>query len=104
MFDRGGDVYRDLEFELQMGIDVRRVLSGLPPSLQKLAFLLSEFSVLDVCAQTGKSRSGVYQMIRQMRAAFVQAGFRPRFPKESATGGRLRSRFKATFEKAEARP
>ena len=73
----------EIEPAVQMRIDVGRVLSGLPYQLQRLARLLSELSVLDVCAKTGKSRSRVYKMIRQLRDAFTQAGFRPRCPWKS---------------------
>jgi RNA polymerase sigma-70 factor (ECF subfamily) len=73
----------DVEARLQMSIDVQRVLNGLPPQLQKLALLLSELPVLEACAQTGKSRSRVYQMTRQLRDAFVRAGFRPRCSRKS---------------------
>jgi len=69
--------FQDIEPALQMSIDVARVLDGLPPPLQRLAGLLSELTVLEVSAKTGKSRSRVYQMIRQLRAAFVANGFGP---------------------------
>jgi hypothetical protein len=71
----------EIEPALQMTIDIERVLSGLPLQLQRLARLLSELSVLEVCAKAGKSRSSVYQMTRQLRDAFTQAGFRPRYPR-----------------------
>jgi len=74
----------EFEAALHMAIDVGRVLDGLPPQLQTLALLLGELPVLEVCAKTGKSRSRVYQMTRQLREAFVRAGFRPRCPRKSA--------------------
>ena len=72
--------WHEIEPALQMRIDIERVLSGLPYQLQRLARMLSELTVLEVCAQTGRSRSRVYQMIRQLRDAFVRAGYRPRRP------------------------
>jgi RNA polymerase sigma-70 factor (ECF subfamily) len=74
----------EIEAGLQMSIDVQRVLNGLPPQLQNLALLLSELPMLEAGAKTGKSRSRVYQMTRQLRDAFVRAGFRPRCPRKSA--------------------
>jgi hypothetical protein len=71
----------EIEPALQLSIDVERVLYGLPYTLQRLARMLRELTILEVCAQTGKSRSWVYQMIRQLREAFVRAGFRPRGPR-----------------------
>jgi len=68
----------EIEAGLQMSIDVQHVLEGLPPQLQNLALLLSELPVLEAGAKTGKSRSRVYQMTRQLRDAFERAGFRPR--------------------------
>ncbi len=76
----------EIEATLQMSIDVDRVLNGLPPHLQALALLLSELPVIEVCARTGKSRSRVYQMTRQLRDAFVRAGFPPRSPRQSGAG------------------
>ena len=76
----------EIEAELQLSIDVERVLQALPSPLQRLGLLLSELPVLEVCARTGKSRSRVYQMTRQLRDAFVRAGFRPRYPRRSAVG------------------
>jgi RNA polymerase sigma-70 factor (ECF subfamily) len=77
---------QEIEAELHLNIDVERVLQTLPSPLQRLALLLSELPVLEVCARTGKSRSRVYQMTRQLRDAFVRAGFRPRYPRRSAVG------------------
>jgi len=77
---RGGHKH-EIEAGLQMSIDVQRVLNGLPPQLQNLALLLSELPMLEAGAKTGKSRSRVYQMTRQLRDAFARAGLRPLCPK-----------------------
>lgn len=79
----GADHEHEIEAGLQMSIDVQRVLNGLPPQLQNLALLLSELPVLEAVAKTGKSRSRVYQMTRQLRDAFERAGFRPRCPRKA---------------------
>jgi RNA polymerase sigma factor (sigma-70 family) len=68
----------EIEPALQISIDVKRVLDGLPDRLHRLARLLSELSVLEACLAIGKSRSTVYQMMRQIRAAFIHAGLEPR--------------------------
>lgn len=62
---------------LDFRIDVRRVLDSLPTKLQSLAVLLGQMPVQDVCRHIGKSRSRVYQMTRQIREAFLRAGFSP---------------------------
>jgi hypothetical protein len=72
----------EIEAGLQMSIDVQRVLNGLPPQLQNLALLLSELPMLEAGAKTGKSRSRVYQMTRQLRDAFARAGLRPLCPRK----------------------
>jgi RNA polymerase sigma-70 factor (ECF subfamily) len=72
----------EIEAGLQMSIDVQRVLNRLPPQLQNLAVLLSEFPMLEAGAKTGKSRSRVYQMTRQLRDAFSRAGLRPLCPRK----------------------
>jgi DNA-directed RNA polymerase specialized sigma24 family protein len=68
---------------LEVSIDARRVLGQLPPDLQYLARLLTEFSVQEVGFAIGKSRSRVYQMVRQLRDAFYRAGFRVVRPRGS---------------------
>jgi hypothetical protein len=62
---------------LHLSLDVRRIIESLPTQLQTLTVLLAQMSVRDVCVKTGKSRSRVYQMTRQVRDAFVRAGLRP---------------------------
>ena len=62
---------------LHLSLDVRQVVESLPAHLQSLAGLLVQMPVQDVCRHTGKSRSRVYQMTRQIREAFVRAGVSP---------------------------
>ena len=75
VLDGGGK--DDVATRLDLSIDVRRVLQTLPVRLQRLACLLAEMPVSEACLVTGKSRSRIYQMIRQLRAAFVEAGLNP---------------------------
>ena len=63
--------------ELNLRLDVHRVVAGLPPRLRRLALLLAQMPVKDVCERMGKSRSRVYQMTLQIREAFVGAGLAP---------------------------
>jgi hypothetical protein len=62
---------------LHLGLDVRRIVESLPTGLQSVALLLGQMPVQDVCRHTGKSRSRVYQMTKQIREAFVLAGVVP---------------------------
>jgi DNA-directed RNA polymerase specialized sigma24 family protein len=62
---------------LNLSLDVRRVVERLPDQLQSLARLCGQMPVKDVCEHTGKSRSRIYQMTRQMREAFLRAGYSP---------------------------
>ena len=64
--------------QLDLQIDVKTVVSKLPLHLQCLAWQLSEMSLAEVCQQTGKSRSRIHQLIRQIRSAFVEAGITPK--------------------------
>jgi RNA polymerase sigma-70 factor (ECF subfamily) len=64
--------------ELNLNLDVRRVVESLPVRLRSLAVLLGQMPVKEVCQATGRSRSGVFQMTRQIREAFVDAGLVPR--------------------------
>ncbi len=60
-----------------LSLDVRRVLSRLPHDLRVLAVLLVQMTISEACIATGKSRSRVYQLIGQLRAAFLDAGLGP---------------------------
>ena len=73
----GDGCRRDEGASLDVSIDVRRVVSQLPGHLQTLACLLTESSVGEIVLATGKSRSRIYQMIRQLREAFVRVGLNP---------------------------
>jgi hypothetical protein len=67
----------DRTIAFNVSLDVRRVLRRLPRHLQSLAEHLCDLSVSEVCVITGKSRSRIYQMILEIRAAFTEAGLGP---------------------------
>ena len=70
--------------EIQQSLDVRRVIEDLPDGLQVLVGLIGEtLPVRDICRRLGKSRSRVYQMTLELRAAFVRAGLRPKRTRQS---------------------
>ena len=52
-------------------------MSRLPEHLRAMAQLLSDRTPCEVSRATGKSRSRVYQMIGEIRAAFLEAGVTP---------------------------
>lgn len=62
---------------LDLRLDIQAVISGLPVHLRILARQLTEMDPADVRRQAGKSRSRLYQWIREIRAAFVEAGLVP---------------------------
>lgn len=55
-------------------IDIEAAVSRLPVHLRKVALLLREKTPSEVCRVTGKSRSRIYQLIEEIRAAFEDAG------------------------------
>jgi len=63
--------------ELDVRLDVQAVLERLPRHLQILARQLTEMSVPEICRETGKSRSRIYQWIAEIRRAFIDAGITP---------------------------
>ena len=63
--------------ERELRLDVQRVLQRLPEHLRAVALLLRDMSVAEICERTGKSRSGINHFIRQIRAAFEEAGLTP---------------------------
>lgn len=63
-------------------LDVWAVVARLPEHLREVAELLPERTPGEVARATGKSRSRVYQMISEIRAAFEEAGVRPEGPRQ----------------------
>ncbi len=62
---------------LDLQIDVRKVLDSLPEHLREVALMLSQMSVGEVRRETGKSRQRIYQLMGEIRQAFVEAGLAP---------------------------
>jgi RNA polymerase sigma-70 factor (ECF subfamily) len=75
LLDMGGD---DPTVALHLSMDVERVLRQLPYHLQNLAALVSYMPIAEICDTLGKSRSRIYQMIRELRNVFSGAGLEPR--------------------------
>ena len=67
----------DSSAERELRLDVHRVLLRLPEHLRAVGLLLRDMSVAEICEHTGKSRSGINHFIRQIRAAFEEAGLTP---------------------------
>jgi RNA polymerase sigma-70 factor, ECF subfamily len=63
--------------ELDLRLDVQRVVARLPPHLRSLANLLGQMPVKELCQYTGKSRPTVYRMTLQIKEAFFDAGLAP---------------------------
>ncbi|MDR3719110.1 MAG: sigma factor [Bryobacteraceae bacterium] len=63
--------------DYDLRLDVEAAVSRLPEHLRVVAQLLSVRTPCEVSRITGKSRSRVYQMIGEIRAAFVEAGLTP---------------------------
>jgi RNA polymerase sigma-70 factor (ECF subfamily) len=63
--------------DYDLRLDVTAAVARLPEHLRVVAELLLERTPREVAHAIGKSRSRVYQMIGEIRAAFAQAGVRP---------------------------
>lgn len=55
-------------------IDVDRAVDRLPTALRGLARDLKYMTVPEICARRGKSRSRVYQMMREIKSSFIERG------------------------------
>ncbi len=62
---------------LTLGADVQRVVASLPENLRSLAADLTEMTVAEVAAKRGRSTQWIYQLMKRLREAFVQAGVTP---------------------------
>jgi RNA polymerase sigma-70 factor (ECF subfamily) len=71
-------LFYDTTSTIELMVDVRRVVASLPLRLRRVAEQLGELSVSDICLTTGKSRSGIYKAVEQLRLAFTAAGIRHR--------------------------
>lgn len=62
---------------LAVSADVQRVVASLPENLRVLASDLTEMTVAEIAAKRGRSTQWIYQLIKKLRQAFVQAGVTP---------------------------
>ena len=60
--------------ELAVRADVQRVVASLPENLRTLASDLTEMSVAEIAAKRGRSTQWIYQLMKRLREAFIQAG------------------------------
>ena len=65
----------NVDYDLRL--DINAAILRLPERLRVLAQLLSERTPGEVSRLTGRSRSRIYQLIREIRAAFEEAGVSP---------------------------
>jgi RNA polymerase sigma-70 factor (ECF subfamily) len=72
--DNGRTSHPHAEVNYDLRLDVEAAVSRLPEHLQGLARLLSERTPREAARMTGKSRSRVYQLIQEIRTAFMKAG------------------------------
>jgi RNA polymerase sigma-70 factor (ECF subfamily) len=75
--ENGGSRHRDAAVDYDLRLDVHAAMLRLPEHLRTLAQLLSERTPREVSRLTGRSRSRVYQLIGEIRAAFEEAGVTP---------------------------
>jgi DNA-directed RNA polymerase specialized sigma24 family protein len=76
----------DLCPALELSLDMRRVLDGLPEELRSVAQHLAEMPIYAVRQATGLSLAALNRKIARIRAAFVAAGLRPnRWPAKRGT-------------------
>jgi DNA-directed RNA polymerase specialized sigma24 family protein len=77
--DRDSDFeeYRESVSSIELQIDVRHVLAGTTPEQRVIARLLSRFPLRTVRRMTGLGVAQLDRRLRQIRAAFIAAGFRP---------------------------
>jgi DNA-directed RNA polymerase specialized sigma24 family protein len=74
---------------LIISLDTQRIISTLPRHLRAIALLLQRYGATEISELTGKSRSRVYQLILQIREAFVRAhGCGPQGRAGNLFGGR----------------
>ncbi len=62
---------------VEVAVDVRRVLASLPARLRSVANLIATEPVAEIATGLGISRHRTYQLVNQLRSAFVNAGLGP---------------------------
>jgi RNA polymerase sigma-70 factor (ECF subfamily) len=75
--ENGRSRHRHTAVNYDLRLDIEQAMSRLPEHLRVLAQMLSERTPREVSRATGKSRSRVYQLIGEIRAAFIDAGVTP---------------------------
>jgi DNA-directed RNA polymerase specialized sigma24 family protein len=70
-------ITRNIKAEFDNRLHVRGVVAGLPRRMQEIVSLLSQYTIPEVCAKTGRSRSEVYRTIEKARSHFTRCGFQP---------------------------
>jgi RNA polymerase sigma-70 factor (ECF subfamily) len=75
--ETGGSRHRHTAVNYDLRLDLEAAVSRLPQHLRAVAQMLSDRTPREVARITGKSRSRVYQMIQEIRGAFVEAGVTP---------------------------
>ncbi len=71
---------------LELSLDARRVLAGLPEELGIIAGYLAEMSFFAVSRRTGLTHAQLKRKVARIRTAFVAAGLAP--VRHSVSGGR----------------
>jgi RNA polymerase sigma-70 factor (ECF subfamily) len=66
-----------VEPELDLSLDVAAVVDRLPEHLRELAIALKDLTPKEAARRLGRSRTRIYQLIQQIRSAFVEAGVTP---------------------------
>lgn len=84
--DDGGSSRLQVVMNYDLRLDIAAVMTRLPEHLRLIAELLPERTPREVALVTGKSRSRVYQMIAEIRAAFEEAGVRPYILQQGGSG------------------
>ena len=75
--DNGRASRRCAETNYDLRLDVEAAVSRLPEHLQGIARLLTERTPREAARVTGKSRSRIYQLIQEIRSAFMKSGVTP---------------------------
>ena len=73
----GNSLCRPHSVDYDLRMDVQATVARLPEHLKVVALMLTDWSPSQVARFTGKSRSRIYQLIREIRRAFVDAGLTP---------------------------
>ena len=66
----------NMRTEPESRVDIRRVVSGLPPPIKEIVELLPDYSIPEICEKTGTSRSHVYRTRDLARDHFTRLGLR----------------------------